>query len=237
MNSTLKVSKYLFRDFKKALVIFYGIIFAIVILMAALYFSIISKESGSAGFGGFGFSAFIFLFVAGLNCFKANFKFLQANNIPRKRFYYANIITLISISALMAFIDTTMTRILRLILPYENMVEQLYKNDFFFSSFMWSFALFVLVASTGWCITMLYYRCDKLMKTVISFAPVLVIILFFMINNLTKGAMGIAVIKFLTMALGFNNNNPYMAALTFFIAAAGAFGLCYLLIRKITIKD
>lgn len=237
MNNTLKVSKYLFRDFKKALVIFYGIIFAIMILMAALYFSIINQDSGEVSFGGFGFSTFIFIFVAGLNCFKANFKFLQANNISRKRFYYANIITLISISALMALIDTTLTKVLILIMPYENMVEQLYKSNFFFSSFMWSFALFALAASTGWFITMLYYRCDKLMKTVISFAPVLVIILFFMINNLTKGAVGIAVIKFLTMALGFNNNNPYTAALTFFIAAAGALGLCYLLIRKITIKD
>jgi hypothetical protein len=237
MNNTLKVSKYLFRDFKKGMLIFYSIIIAIAILMAALYVYVINEGSDKVSFGGFGFSTLIFIFVSGLNCFKANFKFLQANNISRKRFYYANIITLISISALMAFIDTILTKILILIMPYENMIEQLYKSDFFFSSFMWSFALFALAASIGWCINMLYYRCDKLMKTVISFAPVLVIILFFMINNLTKGAMGIAVIKFLTMALGFNNNNPYMAALTFFIATAGAFGLCYLLIRRITIKD
>lgn len=237
MNNTLKVSKYLFRDFKNALLIFYGIILAIAILMAALYLNVISQESGKSSFGGFGFSAFIFIFVSGLNCFKANFKFLQANNISRKRFYYANIITLLSISAFMALIDATMTKVLKLIMPYEDIVEQLYKNDLFFSSFMWSFALFTLAASAGWCITMLYYKCDKLMKTIVSFAPVLLVILLVMLNNLTKGALGIAITKFFTLTLGFTNNNPYTAVLSFLVAAVGIFGLCYLLIRRISIKD
>lgn len=237
MNNTLKVSKYLFRDFGKAMLIFYSIILAVAILLVALYVYVISQEDGKASFGGFGFSAFIFLFVSGLNCFKANFKFLQANNISRKRFYFANIITLLSISAFMALIDTAMTYSMKLIVPYENILEQLYKNNFFFANFIWSFALFALAASTGWFITMLYYRCDKLMKTITSFAPVLIVILLIMLNNLTKGVMGIAIIKFLTVALGFNNNNPYMAVLSFFIASAGAFGLCYLLIRRITIKE
>ena len=237
MNNILKVSKYLLSDYKNALLIFYGIVMGIVTLLTFTYLELARNGDGKVSFSGFGFSAFIFLFVSGLNCFKVNFKFLQANNISRKRFYYANIITLISISAFMALIDTTMTKILKLIMPYESMIEQLYKNDLFFTSFMWSFALFALVASTGWCITMLYYRCDKLMKTIISFAPVLILILFFMINNLTKGAIGMAIIKFLTVALGFTNNNPYMAVLTFFIATALALGLCYLLIRRITIKD
>ncbi|MDF2592301.1 MAG: hypothetical protein K0S75_1767 [Clostridia bacterium] len=237
MNNTLKVSKYLFRDFKNALLIFYGIILAIAVLMAALFLNVISQESGNASFGGFGFSAFIFLFVSGLNCFKANFKFLQANNISRKRFYYANIITLLSISAFMALIDASMTKVLKLIMPYEDIVEQLYKNDLFFSSFIWSFALFTLAASAGWCITMLYYKCDKLMKTIISFAPVLLVILLVMLNNVTEGALGISIIKSLTVVLGFTNNNPYTAALSFLVATAGVLGLCYLLIRRIAIKD
>ena len=237
MDNTLKVSKYLFNDFKKGMIIFYGIILAILMIMAILYFQVISNGDDNATFGGFGFSALIFIFISGLNCFKANFKFLQANNISRKRFYFANIITLVSISAFMALVDTTMTYVIKRVMPYENVVEQLYKNDVFFSAFMWSFALFTLAASAGWCITMLYYKCDKLMKTIISFAPVLIVILLVMLNSLTKGALGVAIIKSLTMVLGFANNSPNVASLTFFIAAAFAFGLCYLLIRRITIRD
>jgi hypothetical protein len=237
MNNTLKVSRYLFRDFRKGMMIFYAIILAIIILMVALYFNVISPGDGYANFSGFGLSAFIFLFVSGLNCFKVNFKFLQANNISRKRFYSANIVALITVSAIMALIDTAMTNILKLMIPYESILEQLYRNGAIFTNFMWSFALFILAVSTGWCITMLYYKSDKLMKTVISFAPVLIIVLLVMLNNLVRGAIGTAIVRFLTLALGFGNNNPYMAVLSFFIAAAGALGLCYLLIRRMPIKD
>ncbi|OGO76853.1 MAG: hypothetical protein A2Y23_08160 [Clostridiales bacterium GWB2_37_7] len=237
MNNTLKVSKYLFHDFKKAMMIFYAIIFSIAIILVFLNLKLVSQEISRARFGGFGFTVFIFLFVSGLNCFKTSFRFMQANNISRKRFYYANIITLVTISAFMALIDTTMTNVIKLMLPYNSLLEQLYKNDFFFSNFIWSFALFTLAASAGWCITMLYYKCGKLMKTVVSLAPVLIIILLAMLNNLVKGAIGTAIIKFLTVALGFNNNNPYMAVFSFLIASAGAFGLCYLLIQRMPIKE
>jgi hypothetical protein len=237
MNNTLKVSKYLFNDLKKGMIIFYSIIVAIAMLMIAIYAYVTAQGGGETNFGGFGFSSLIFLFVSGLNMFKPNFKFLQANNISRKRFYSANIITLITISAFMALIDTIITRVLNLIVPYENLVEQIYINNFFFSNFMWSFALFALAASTGWFITMLYYKCNKLMKTVISLVPVLIVILLAMLNNLTEGALAIAIAKFLTAALGLNNHNLYMAVLSFFILTAGTFGLCYLLIRRMTIKD
>jgi hypothetical protein len=237
MNNTLKVSKYLFQDFKKAMQIFYAIIFAIAILLVMLNMRIIDQGTTRANFGGFGFAAVIFLFISGLNCFTINFKFLQANNISRKRFYYANILTLTSVSAFMALIDTVMTQVLKSVLPYNSLFEQLYKGDFFFADFMWSFALFILNASMGWCIIMLYYKCNKLLRTVISLAPILIIILLIMLNNVVMGAIGEAIIEFLTVALGFSNNNPYMAVLSFFIATAGVFGLCYLLIRRMPIKE
>jgi hypothetical protein len=75
------------------------------------------------------------------------------------------------------------------------------------------------------------------MKTIISFAPVLLVILLVMLNNVTEGALGISIIKSLTVVLGFTNNNPYTAALSFLVATAGVLGLCYLLIRRIAIKD
>ena len=237
MNNTIKVSKYLFNDFKKGLIIFYSIIIAVAMLMFALYVYISAQGDGKTNFGGFGFSSFIFLFVSGMNMFKSNFKFSQANNISRKRFYKANIITLVTISAFMALIDIILTPILNLIMPYENLAQQIYNDNSFFSDFMWSFALFILAASTGWFINMLYYKCDKLMKTVISFVPVLIVIILSMLNNLTEGAIAIAIAKFLTAALGLSSNNPYMAALSFLIVSAGVFGLCYLLIRRIYIKD
>lgn len=237
MNNTLKISKYLFNDLKKAMIIFYSIVVAITMLMFALYVYIKTQTDGITNFSGFGFSSFIFLFVSGVSMFKPNFKFLQANNISRKSFYKANVATFVTISAFMALIDIILNQVINLIIPYENLPQQIYNSNSLLSDFMWSFAFFAFAASTGWCINMLYYRCDKLMKTVISFIPVLIIIILGMLNNLTQGALARAIAKFLTAALGLNNNNPYMGALSFFILAAGTFGLCYLLIRRITIKD
>lgn len=237
MNNTWKVSKFLFQDYKKSMQIFYAILSAITIFLVMLNLRILEQSDAKASFSGFGFAALIFLFVSGLNCFTINFKFLQANNISRKSFYYANLITLILVSGFMAFIDNTMTVVLRNILPYSSLFEQIFNRNDFFADFMWSFSLFVFAVSTGWFITMLYYKCNNLMKTVISVLPVLLIILLAMLNNLVNGVIGAAIIKFLAVALGFTSNNPYMAVLSFFIASAIAFGLCYLLIRRITIKD
>lgn len=237
MNNTWKVSKFLFQDYKKSMQIFYAIISAITILLVMLNLRILEQSDARASFSGFGFAALIFIFVSGLNCFTINFKFLQANNISRKSFYFANTITLILVSAFMAFLDNAMTVVLKNILPYSSFFEQLFNRNHFLSDFMWSFSLFVFAASTGWFITMLYYKCNNLMKTVISLLPVLIIILFIMINNLVNGVIGAAILNFLAIALGFSSNNPYMAVLSFFIASAIAFGLCYLLIRRITIKD
>jgi hypothetical protein len=75
------------------------------------------------------------------------------------------------------------------------------------------------------------------MKTVISFAPVVLLILLIMLNNITKGVLGAAIFKFLTTILGFTSNNPFIAATTFLVGSAAVFGLCYMLIRRISIKD
>lgn len=238
MEHTLKVSKYIFQDFKKALIIYYGIIIGIFMLMLFSYMRFSSGQSGDdINFGGFGVSTVIFMFVSGLNCFKANFKFMQANNISRKRFYSGTIIALISVAAFMAFVDVVLNNVFNQIIPYEGVFEQLYRNGNYFADFVWSFALMVLAVSAGLFITLLYYKCNKLMKVMISFIPVVLFILLALFNNLTKGAVAYGVVNFFTAVLGFENYNPYIAVLSFFIASAGVLALSYGLIRRMPIKD
>jgi len=238
LEHTFKVSKYIFQDFKKALIIYYGIIIGIFMLMLFSYMRFSSGQSGDdIRFGGFGVSTVIFMFVSGLNCFKVNFKFMQANNISRKRFYRGTIIALISVAALMAFVDVVLNNVFNQIIPYEGVFEQLYRNGNYFADFVWSFALMVLAVSTGMFITLLYYKCNKLMKVMISFIPVVLFILLALFNNLTKGAVAYGVVNFFTAVLGFENYNPYIAVFSFFIASAGVLALSYGLIRRMPIKD
>jgi hypothetical protein len=234
MNNVFKVFKYQIHDFWKAVVIFYSIIVSILFAITVL----ISKNTENVSFGGLGIATVIFLFVAGLNCFKSNFKFMLANNVSRKGFYLGNTIALISVAAFMALLDAILNIVVGLNLPYESVVMQLYKDNSFFAGFLWSFGLYSLFVCLGWFITMLYYSCNNLMKTVISIVPVLVIALFQYTDELSGGLEGKAITDFLNKAMGFAyNNNVYVGALSLFIGAAAIALICFLPLRNAIAKD
>lgn len=235
MNSTWKVVKYQIQDAIKVVRVYYGILFCIgcVIAMFGWY----ETRSGS-NVQGIGISTAIFLFVYGLNCFKVNFRFMQAYNISRVKFYKALIITFALLSGVMAAIEVIVTKLLQLVVAYEGMYEQVYKKDFIIANFIWSFALYMSLLGLGWFITMIYYRANKLMKTFVSLTPVFLIMLQGLLENLIGGAVvHKAGADFFGAILGFSdNNNSYMAVLSFGILAMGIYALCYLLIRRIPIK-
>jgi hypothetical protein len=221
-------------DFWKAVVIFYSIIILILFSITVL----VSKNVEDISFGGMEMATVIFMFVSGLNCFKSNFKFMLANNVSRKGFYFGNTIALISVAAFMALLDAILNNVLRLNIPYEGVVMQLYRNHFFFAGFLWSFGLYSFFVCLGWFITMLYYSCNKLMKVVVSIVPVLVIALFRYIDWISGGSVGRAVADFLTKAMGFAyNNNVYVGALSLIIGAAAIVLICFLPLRNAIAKD
>lgn len=234
MNSILKVTKYQIHDFKKSIAIFYTVIF---LLLSVIGISI-TRMSGEVTFAGFGLTTAVFIFIAGLNCFKLNFKFMMANNVSRKRFYYGNIIALVIIAAFMALVDSILGYVLNLIIPYESVIVQLYNKKIFLDEFLWSFGLYTLFICLGWLITMLYYRCNKIMKTIISIIPIPIIILLQYIEQESGGVVGRTIMGFLDKALGFAyNNNTYIGTLSFFAGTAVLLPICFLLIRKAPIKD
>ncbi len=237
MNKTLKVSKYIFMDYKKAILIFYTIILLICGMMIAVYMNLDSNAQANMNFAGFGTSALTFIFVAGLNSFKSNYKFMQANNISRKRFFVASIITVMLVSALMAFVDVALNNLLNQIVPIESTYEQLYNNNSFLGDFLWSFALFAFTGGLGFFITILYYKCNKLMKVVISFAPILTIIILVTLDSMVNNVIGKTLLNFMSNAMGIQSGNSYIAVFSILVCFAVFSSLCYLLLRRISIKD
>jgi len=237
MNKTLKASKYIIMDYKKAILTFYTVILLICVMMIAVYMNLDSKAQANMNFAGFGSSVLIFIFIAGLNSFKSNFKFMQANNISRKRFFVASIITVMLVAALMAFVDIALNNILKQIVPIESIYEQLYNHNSFFGDFLWSFALFAFTGGLGFFITILYYKCNKLMKFVISFVPILTIIILVTLDSMVNGIILKSISNFMTMAMGLKSHNSYIAVFCFFVSYAVISSLCYLLLRRISIKD
>lgn len=107
MGTTLKVTKYQLYSFYKAVLVFY-----IIILMVSLgTIALAVKATEEVSFGGLGTATIIFISIAGVDCFKTGFKFMMANNVSRRRFYYGNLIALAVLAAFMALVDTALSTI------------------------------------------------------------------------------------------------------------------------------
>lgn len=229
----LNVTRYQLRDNRNAVLIFYAIVLS---LIAMITFSL-RNASGEVQAGGFGFSTMIFIFILGLNCFRSSFKFTQANGISRRRFYLANILALLTIAVVMALVDLALGLIIGQFVPYEGMMEQLYRTPSLGADLIWSFALYLFAAQLGWLISMIYYRSGKLQKTLVSLSPVFGLTLLAYFDQRTQGAVLRAIVNFLGTVFGLNGvPNPFIGVVTFLLSATGIAGLSYLLIRRMPIK-
>jgi len=237
MSNTLNVSKYILDDFRKSLNYYYAIISAIILVMVFSYIRFAKGTDANMSFSGFGFSAAIFLFISGLNIFKSNFKFMQANNVSRKRFYAATTVSILTVCAFMALIDIVLNNTLKFVMPYSGLVEEIYKTSNIIAGFIWTFAIFSVAASAGWLITMVYYKCNTMMKTIISISPVFIIILLVIINDYTNGLITNSIVKLINMIFGLSNLSPYFSAMNLLIITTGIIALCYPLIRRMPIKE
>lgn len=237
MEKTLKAAKYMLNDYKKGLVIFYGVMTGLMALAVYSTLRLLSEATGDITVGGFDSATVVFMFIAAMNSFKVNFKFLQANNVSRKTFFKAASIVFLSVSVFMALIEASANKLLTLIIPYQGTVRQLYNTDSFAANLTWALALTFLAASMGWFITILYYNCSKVMKTLVSLSPVFLVILITLLNRLTGGAVSEAIVDFFTVILGFSSSNPYIAVISYLISAVVFMALSYMLIRRVPIKD
>lgn len=234
MNTSMKVTKYQLYYSYKGVAVFYTVI--VLIMLAVINIS--NRVSEEVTFGGLGTATVIFLAIVGLDCFKSSYKFMTANNVSRKKFYYGNMASLVIIAAFMALVDTLINGILSQIFRYESLLEQLYRTNNYLAEYFWSFGLYTLVACGGWLITMIYYRANRMVKILVSVIPVAMIILYVYIERQTGGMMSRAIVGFLGRAMGFAyNNNAYIGALSLFAGTALLLSACYLLVRKAPIND
>ena len=236
MNGLLKITRFQLRDQRNAIAIFYSIIVGLATLGTV---AVLRDTKGNSSMGGLGMTSVVFIFILGLNCFTTTFKFMQANNVSRRKFYLANILALSVIALLMATIDTTLGFIMSLLIPYEGITEQIYGMSSLLPELIWTFTLATLAAHVGWLISMVYYRSSKLQKILVSMSPLFGFITLIYVDRRTAGAFSTAIIRFMGWALGFKaqHPNPYVASLSFTLAAMAVAGLCFLLISRAPVKD
>ena len=245
-----KIAKYNISSMKKSIIIFYSIFISICILLI-----IIAKSSGgNVSSSGVEMSSAIFIFIAGLNIFKENFYFAKSNNISRKSYFLGTILSMLPVAGVMSIIDIIINRIFNLFIKSPTNYDMIFTDlrftslstnlswvqsnniKTFFNTFLFQGTIYLMLFALGFVINMIYYKCNKLMKTVVSIAPVMLIILFnifeFNFPNVVQ-----RVFKFLDYIFGINSMNPYAAITTFIILFITLAVIAYSLIRKMVIKE
>ena len=119
-----KLAKYNIKSSLKSIIIYYLIFIGVITSIDML-----SKFSGGNVYSsGLEFSSIIFLFVIGLNSFKENFYFSQANNIPRVDYFKAAAIAILPIGLAMSILDVIINRVYNLFMVCPTMYDMAYNN-------------------------------------------------------------------------------------------------------------
>lgn len=183
--------------------------------------------------------ALIWIFILGILFFIPSFKFMISNAVSRGSLFWANILSMGIISVVWA---VTFTMILSLISKMHiNMIviyTLIYKDSSIIGTVVWFIAAFFMLIVIGWFVNMVYYRSDKRMAFVISFAPFVLSGILTIISHISHGKLFEVIIKFIVEAMGLSGSvsNPYIASLSMVFFAAIICVFNYLLIIKAQIK-
>lgn len=198
MNKSLKIAKLNTTDMIKPIIIFYCIVITALLLSIILVNSNINIMAT-----GLESATVIFLFVCGLNSFKENFYFSQGNNVSRKSFIIGVIGSIFPIAIFMAIIDIIINRVANIFTKMPTIYDMLYGNYesinilksittwtqnnsliAIINSILFCFILYCLVYVLGLAISMLYFRCNTVMKILVSVIGVMLLnLLSFVIDT------------------------------------------------------
>lgn len=243
-----KLAKYNVKSSLKPIMIYYSIIITITISIA-----IMSKSSGGGiEAHGIEISSVIFLFVLGLNSFKENFYFAEANNISRVDYFKAIAKAIMPIGLAMSVMDVIINRVDNLFVVNTTLYDMSYNNIFqgplntdgwvqsnsiqtLFGTVTFLFAFYIAAFSIGLLITLIYYNCNKTMIILVSLSPIAVMAIYARLA-FNDPMFGQKVAEFIDNILGISTKNSYTAVLTFICLFLIAMGFVYLLVRKAVVK-
>lgn len=243
------LAKYNIKSSLKPIMIYY-----LIFTGAITGIEIMSRlTQGNGHTSGLELSSIIFIFVLGLNSFKENFYFSEANNIPRVDFFKATAIAILPVGFAMSILDVIINRVYNIFVESPTIYDMSYNNlsNIFIFTEGWIqnnrlgtilgtvtflFAFYIAAFAIGLTITLIYYNCNKTMKILVSLSPIAVIAIFskFSYND---PEFGQKVAAFTDKIFGISAKNSYTAVLTFICLFIITMGFVYLLVRKAVIKS
>lgn len=243
--------KYYLSDVSKALIIYYIVIYALLLIMGIS--QILFNPQGTGVIGGFEMASIIFIFVAGLNSFKSNFKMLLANGVSRVTMFKSTVVGILPMAGILALVDSINGVVLSSLLRFQTMFGQMYGARYAampatfgtqvqasLEGFLWMFFAYAAVAMLGFFITTLYYRMNKAFKLIVSIGvPVLIfVVLPYVDATLFHGTIFAGIREFIAFTLGFRSGCvPYIAMASNGVVFVTLGALQYLAMRRAQIKE
>lgn len=237
MKRVYSVMKFILRDSAKPVAIYYLVLVTILAAMLSLL-PFLGKEVGPLN-GGDG-TALIFLFVVGLNMFKSNYQFMQANGVTRMHFYAGGLLAMAAVAAFMAVAGVGIQAMILQVSAHgmQTISELLYPANGFLAHFLWELAAHLAAIALGWFVTMLFYRSGTALKLAISIGvPVFAIIGPPILDVFTDGWFSDAILRFCAFVLGLSGRpDAWAGALGLFVTVVAFSGFCFLLVRRAPVK-
>ncbi|MCB2352520.1 hypothetical protein [Clostridium estertheticum] len=240
--TSYKLAKYNIKSSLKSIIIYY-----IIFIGALSGKKMMSQYSGvSSSTSGLEILSVVLLFVLGLNFFRENFYFTQANNIPRRDYFKATAMAILAIGITMSILDVTINRLYNTFMENYMMYDIIYSKvsrsssvwiqrnsiQTLFRTVTFLFAFYIVAFGVGLLTTMIYYKCNKTMKVLVSLIPIAV----YGIVSRNNFDLGEKVKNFIGDLLGIEIRNSYMAVITFICLFIITMCFVYILVRKAVVK-
>lgn len=238
---------YQIAEMKKSLLIYYAIMLFLLLasfLTTEVFFHF---SVNGAAINGIEISSMIFIFVCGLNSFKEPFRMFLQNGLSRKTLFLSYICSLLSVTGVMAIVDTSIGAIGHSLGSYQSAFHEFYRQHFsaagpgqVFVVFALSLMLYTTSALAGYFIASLYYRMNKGLKLLVSIGvPVLLIIVLPIVDmGYANGVISRSIGEILLLASGVKAGyNPLYPLGSCIILSSVLAGLTYLLQRRAVIKE
>lgn len=238
---------YQISEMKKPLLIYYAIIFFLLLASFLTTEVFLHISANGTTINGIEISSMIFIFVCGLNSFKEPFRMFLQNGLSRKTLFLSYLCSLLSVTGVMAIVDTSIGAIGHSLGSYQSAFHEFYWQHFsaagpgqVFVGFALSLLLYTTSALTGYFIASLYYRMNKGLKLLVSIGvPVLLIIVLPIVDmGYANGVISRGLGEILLLASGVKAGyNPLYPLGSCIILSSVLAGLTYLLQRRAVIKE
>lgn len=235
--------RYYLGEYVRPVLIFYLVM---VVLLAFTGFLAVNVNLGeeTSYSSGTEMTTAIFLFVCGCVSFKEYFHYLLQNGVSRPTQFWGFTGAAATVCAFCAVVDQALMALLRMAEPFQGLYSMLFPHNpsgalaHMVAAILWCIPVYLLAFLGGYFVTTLYYRMNKLLKTVVSIGvPALLILLLPMADVwLFHGRLSRALASFMQFILGGGNGSPVQSGICFLLLACLPAGFAYLLMRRAPIK-